>query len=233
MPTDPLTGARVPDGSYAPDITQVATAIFDISDNTIPFFASTTARDSAYSSWVANGGAMRNSLICAVGTTLYKYASGAWVVMSTDTENRMMRAQRNANVTGFPTGSAWTSFSDNTSWTEVDPWNMRGNGAQLTAPWTGWYDMTGTIWWNNNNTGYRSLGFLPSAGLDIGEGAGSVIALDQRDAVAGGVDTIQTGTHKFLMTAGQSVTMQGRQNSGGQLQVNAVRISATFLGPNT
>ena len=81
MPTDPLTGSRYPNSGYAPNVPQdIQNAVFDLSDNTIPFFTSTSARDTAYANWVNAGGAMRNGLVCTVGDVLYKYSTStsAW-----------------------------------------------------------------------------------------------------------------------------------------------------------
>lgn len=83
MATEPLTGSRIPDLSFAPDISQLGVAVRDLADNTLPHFTSTAARDSAYAAWVASGYAMRDGLYCTVGTKLWCYlnASSAWVEM--------------------------------------------------------------------------------------------------------------------------------------------------------
>src|SRR3954467_10739947 len=106
MPTpDPLTSTPVPLDSDAPDGPgQIKAAVFGVSDNTIPYFTSTALRDSAYSTWVANGGVMRNSLVCAVGTTLYRTISGGstWQAISVDNEMKMMSARREVDTEAFP-----------------------------------------------------------------------------------------------------------------------------------
>lgn len=78
MPTDPLTGSRYPASSAAPNVAQdIQNAVLDLSDNTVPNYATTGARDSAYAAWVALGNSMRNGLICTVADKPYIY-SGGW-----------------------------------------------------------------------------------------------------------------------------------------------------------
>lgn len=80
MPTDPLTGSRIPASTNVPNVPQdINNAVFDLSDNTIPFFTSTTARNTAYSAWVAAGGVMRNGLYCHVNSVgLQVYEASTW-----------------------------------------------------------------------------------------------------------------------------------------------------------
>ena len=233
--TEPLTGASVPVGSDAPDIAAIVTnAINGVADNTIPYFTSTALRDSAYSTWVANGGAMRNGLTCHVGTTRYVYISGAWVPDAIGYQTKMMRAQRNVDTESFP-NNAWSVFSSDTNWSDsgTDPWNMRSTGGTLVAVWTGWYQINATIWWNNNATGIRGLALQPAAGTNVGEGAGQRLDLARVPAATGGFDTVVSGSHLTPLTAGNTVQIAGFQNSGAGLTVNAVRFSAAYLGPNT
>lgn len=79
MPTDPLTGSRYPASSAAPNVNgDIQNAVMDLADNTIPRFASTSARDTAYANWVTGGGTMANGLVCAVTNMLYMYDTSAW-----------------------------------------------------------------------------------------------------------------------------------------------------------
>jgi hypothetical protein len=57
----------------------ILNAIFDLEDNGIPFFTSTSARDTAYAAWVAAGGVMRNGLYCHVNSIgLQVYEASTW-----------------------------------------------------------------------------------------------------------------------------------------------------------
>lgn len=85
MPTEPLTGARYPASSAAPNVPQdIQNAVQDLAD--IGYagpHASTTARDSAFSAWVALGNTMRNGLHCHVtGVGDQVYLNSNWQTMT-------------------------------------------------------------------------------------------------------------------------------------------------------
>lgn len=79
--TDPLTGARYPtSGDAAAIATYFQNLANDLSDNTIPVFASTSARDTAFTAWVAQGNSMHDGLHCFVtGLGDQTYVNSAWV----------------------------------------------------------------------------------------------------------------------------------------------------------
>ena len=82
MHTDPLTASRYPDSTDSPNVAQyIQNAVMDLSDNTIPRFATTTARDSAYSAYVSAGGAMANGMTCWCDSpgAYFDRIGGAWV----------------------------------------------------------------------------------------------------------------------------------------------------------
>lgn len=81
MPTSPLVSARYPASSSAPNVNQdIQNAVYDLEDNLLAGpFATTTARDSAFSSWTALGNTLRDGLHCWVtGIGEMIYLSGAW-----------------------------------------------------------------------------------------------------------------------------------------------------------
>lgn len=81
MPTDPLIGARYPALTAVPNVPQdIANAVLDLTDNTIPHFTTTSLRDTAYASWVAAGNTMRNGLFCSVAGVAMEYDTtyAAW-----------------------------------------------------------------------------------------------------------------------------------------------------------
>lgn len=108
MPTSPLTGTRYPALSDAPNgPQQIQNAVFDLDDNGIPFFTSTSARTTAYANWVTAGGVMRNGLYCHVnGLGLCRYNAGtsAWV--------------DSTQPTSLPTSGGWTASATGTGTTE-------------------------------------------------------------------------------------------------------------------
>lgn len=81
MPTDPLTASRYPASSAAPNVPQdIQNAVSDLSINTCPRFASTTARDSAYTAYTNAGGTLANGRSCWTDDAGYwDRIGGVWV----------------------------------------------------------------------------------------------------------------------------------------------------------
>ena len=78
MHTDPLTAARYPDSTDVPNVAQfIQNAVNDLSDQSVPRFASSAARDSAFTAWVAAGNTMTNGLMAVTSGQLQMY-SGTW-----------------------------------------------------------------------------------------------------------------------------------------------------------
>lgn len=231
MPTSPLTGSRFPDSTYTPAIwTWIEQAVRDIEDNTSPYYATATARDNAYAAWVAQGNAMRNGLECYVnGVGKMIYENDAWHSMPTTNEVRMMRAQRNVD-TAIASGS-WLPFASNTNWGEIDTYGMRTSGATWIAPWTGWYQLIATIYFEPNATGARGLRLQPLDGQGIGEGAGQPYELVLLGASPSPHTFVVTGSHITDLIAGQRVQLEAYQSSGASLIVRSVRMSAMYA-PN-
>lgn len=234
MPTDPF-GNRFPDSTYAATIwTWIEQAVRDLGPKGIPTFSTTTARNTAYTNWITAGGTWRLGLFCTVNGVLY--TSGAttntWDVVPTTYETKMMRAQRTVNTYTL-VNAAYTAFSSNTDWTEDDPWGMHSSGATLNAVWTGWYQINAGVTFNNNATGIRGIRLVPGGSYDIGGGTSASVSIGQVPAATGGTDTNVTGAHLTKLTAGQTVQLEAYQSSGTSLQINDVRISAAYLGPNT
>jgi hypothetical protein len=102
MATTPLTASRYPISSDSANIAQYfANLALDLDDNAIPRFTTTTARDSAYSSWVTLGGTMDNGMRCSVNGVPYRRINGTWRVDQTRVFTR--------GVTGLGTGFLVTS----------------------------------------------------------------------------------------------------------------------------
>jgi hypothetical protein len=77
VPTDPLTASRYPGLNSSPNIPQdIQNAVWDLADNTIPRFATTTARDAAYAAWIAAGHTLASGMHCTVGGALQVYRNG-------------------------------------------------------------------------------------------------------------------------------------------------------------
>jgi hypothetical protein len=93
--TDPLTGARFPTTGDAAAIAQyIQNLANDLSPISLPSFATNSARDVAYSNWVAAGNTMRDGLKCVVNGVPQRRINGAWYV---DQPRIIIRT---ANITG-------------------------------------------------------------------------------------------------------------------------------------
>lgn len=79
MATTPLTGSRYPISSDSANVAQYfANLAIDLDDNCVPRFTTTTARDTAYSSWVTLGGTMADGMQCTVAGLPYRRINGTW-----------------------------------------------------------------------------------------------------------------------------------------------------------
>lgn len=77
--TDPLTGATIQDQSDgATGGTQIGNAVKGLRSFTVPRFASTTTRDTAYSAFVSGGGAMADGMMCTAAGVPYRRIAGTW-----------------------------------------------------------------------------------------------------------------------------------------------------------
>lgn len=76
MPTDPLTGSRYPASTASPNVPQdIQNAVLDLANDTVPTYSTTTARDTAFSNWVALGNTMTDGLMCTVNDKPYIYST--------------------------------------------------------------------------------------------------------------------------------------------------------------
>lgn len=78
--TDPLTGVAYPvtTDAFKPEA-DIQRAVNGLSSNAIPSFSSASARDAAFSAWVAQGNTMRDGLHCyvqSIGDQVY--INGVW-----------------------------------------------------------------------------------------------------------------------------------------------------------
>lgn len=91
MATSPLTASRYPQSTASPNVSQdIQNAVTDLEDNTIPYFATSGARDTAFTNWVAAGNSMRDGLYCHVqGTGLMQYVGTTWVSITKTLDRRI------------------------------------------------------------------------------------------------------------------------------------------------
>jgi hypothetical protein len=105
MLNEPLTNARIPEQSDGPlGGLQIGYAVKDLAKFTIPRYATSAARDTAFAAWVTQGGVMTSGLYSDVNGNIEVYRSGTWQRVNPDATVASMR-----NIGGHPlTASAWT-----------------------------------------------------------------------------------------------------------------------------
>lgn len=91
MPNSPLTNTRIPDSTYTADIADIVhKAIYDLEGNTCPRFTTTTARDAAYSAWVAAGYTLADGRECYTDDAgFWDHTGGAWVLRTSPPKLRL------------------------------------------------------------------------------------------------------------------------------------------------
>lgn len=111
MQTEPLTGARKPAQSDGPlGGLQISNAVDDLAPVTVPYFATASARDTAFANWVAAGHAMRDGLHCyvsSIGDLVYQ--GGVWlpaqrlgmVMAGEQTSTQSSSTSTQARIVGF------------------------------------------------------------------------------------------------------------------------------------
>jgi hypothetical protein len=118
----------------------------------------------------------------------------------------------NSTAESIPNASEWRLSFDTARWNNGGVYNG-SNKAILTAPIAGVYQITANVVWDANATGERDLRFVPNA-------SGSpIIALIQSPAAASGARTVQTLSTLWHLNAGDYVSLQVWQTSGGTLNV--------------
>lgn len=108
--------------------------------------------------------------------------------------------------------------------------NTSENTARLTAPIAGTYAVTGHVQWSPNSTGFRNI--------SIERNDTTVIAMDQAPP-AGTSSTIQSIPTVTRLSAGDFVTLEVQQNSGGNLSVlppsagfeGTAELAMAWIGP--
>lgn len=165
MANSPLTGSRYPTSSSVPNVPQdIQNAVTDLEDNSVPRFTTTTARDTAFSNWVAAGNSLVDGLLCVVGNKPLEYRSGAWCSLANPTLYRSAR-----RVTNNVLGNATQTYGTSSSGEIVLPAATYGNqrAVDIQAIFDIWCDNSaasaGTIQINANNTA-----LLATSGAQLG-----------------------------------------------------------------
>lgn len=231
MPTDPLTGSRYPASSDSPNIAQyIQNAVYDLADNTIPRFATTAARDSAFAAWVSAGNSMTDGLHCwvsAVGDQVY--LSGAWVTIG----NGVPFPQ----PFGFLLGSGTQAVATGTATAlllnlqqRLTNMNATLSGGILRATIPGWYLVSGGVSFPATSGGTRRMASILKNGAQV---TGSVHAAYVSGAVNLWVPT--PAIPVALNGTTDTVQLAATQDTGGSLTVDRTDcfLQMHWLGPVT
>lgn len=190
--TEPLTGARIPDGT---DNTQIWNywqwAVGDLADNTIPRFTNTTTRDAAYSTWVAGGGAMQSGLTChtTADGRYWWYNGTAWQYLAGNPPAMLV----------FPGNAGWgvagTGSYSPPKYYKDGNGIVHGQGVVVRTGGSATNPTMGTL-----PVGYRPLTYVESVTLGV-TGAGSLATYQAEvgtDGVITVIGTVTTSTNFFL-----------------------------------
>lgn len=158
MPTESLTGARYPAPSVAPNVSQdIQNAVTDLASKTIPRFASASARDTAYSSWVSAGNTMVDGLTCYTqNDDRYWTYRGGWVFF--DGLAPAVTVRRTTGPTGLAINQwavvVWEALVAEDT-TDTSMWTS-SNSSRLIAPVSGNWLFSGSMAFGSGN-GQRIL----------------------------------------------------------------------------
>jgi hypothetical protein len=126
-----------------------------------------------------------------------------------------------ATQTLSSTSVTWTSLTcDSENFDNDSMHSTSSNTARITAQTTGRYQLTATLEYVANSTGFRGVRFFEN---------GATIYLSQLLLPVTGAATRIQGTRNITLTAGEYVEVQGIQNSGGNLDVTVVEFAALFI----
>lgn len=229
MANEPLTGARVPvQGDAALGGLQINNAVSDVAPYTIPHFTNATARDAAFSAWVAAGNTMRKGLLCYQTDTdwHYKYTGSKWLPWGAEIDAQVKQNASHDLFNGQYTPIAFDSedYDSHNVHTSTAPWRCY-------APIDGVYLVSGSVWFAGGAGGGRRIvryNYQPTAtgsptiALNSVKGAVQVAANTEIGVVA---DPMM-----FTIYAGGWIEIQASQDSGATIRtlVNADARS-TFL----
>lgn len=225
MPTDALTGSRYPASSNVPNVPQdIQNAVFDLSDNTIPYFTSTTARNTAYSTWVTQGGTMRNGLQCyvnSVGPMIYEL--GQWRNLT-----GVMGLLHGSSTQAITSGGSHKAVTLASSQYADGITAVTASG-RLTAVFPGRYLVSGAVTYATSGasaSGYRVASILKNGTLEPR-------SQNKTDPDTANSLPVCTATYPIDLAVGDYVQLGTFQNAGVSQDIDRAGcfLQATFIGP--
>jgi hypothetical protein len=163
---EPLTNARMPENSDAPSGgAQITAAVKDLASFTLPRFTTTSARNTAYTQWVTEGGTMVDGLHCAVDGETQVYRDGGWWRLApADIDSRIFPSGDRAYVdlylrrsdgVNVINASTWSNPSYGAGFTDLKvypvggassgTWNTSYNGRGVSNSLPGWYRLEAAL----------------------------------------------------------------------------------------
>lgn len=210
MPNEPLTQARYPSASAAPNVAQdIQNAVTDLATYTNPRFANVAARDAAYT---ARGGTIPNGSQCWTDTDgLWTRIGGVWQVTDPVVKPYFQgyRVAAQSVPTSTDTVITWTGEYYDNGGTHTT------NGTTFIAPYTAYYRAQATVVFVENSVGYRQA-VLRKDGVNV-NGTASV-QMAQQSLVP---QPVSTPARRIFMTVGQTLDVVATQNSGGALNTTS------------
>lgn len=223
MPTDPLTGTDYPASNYAPNIAQFfQDVVLGLADNTIPRFATTTERDTAYTAHVAAGGVMEDGMVCFVGGLFYERAGGVW----TSRPGLKPQGLLHGTTTQSIPNDTYTVVNLNTQVRAVGLTTTTASG-RITATLAGIYLVSGAVTFNAA-TGRRFVAIYKN-GVIIPQ------AQNRADPSGSGLGlaSVATPAYPVSLNSGEYVQVAAYQDSGGAVTVDRTQsfLQAHWIAP--
>lgn len=198
MPTEPLTGSRYPDANASPNVPQdIQNAVWDLSDNTIPRFATSAERDTAYASWVTGGGVMQAGLTCfLISPGCYeRYNGTTWKRLSLLTSTTGWTPDTYAGTNNYTLGTLVVDPG-------IGPFNVHVEASAFVTT-TGSVDASLRI--QTPGPVQKAIDYItstkatPSPSCWIASPTGASITLTLNlEVLAGTVTTYSSGTHSYM-----------------------------------
>lgn len=211
---EPLTGATIYEQTDAAlGGQQIGDVVTDLAPYTVPRFASSAARDTAYAAHVSAGGSLDTGMVCTVAGALQVYASSGWRTIFT-----YGAGFPGAVLTGSGLQTLGSATWSNITWqTETyDPANAHStssNTQRFVAPQTRMYQVSAAIDFGASASGRR--------GIRIVHNDDSSSATTTRNVVVGAVTNTRLSISSgFLLTAGEYVAIQMYQDTGSNITVD-------------
>jgi len=133
----------------------------------------------------------------------------------------------NTNATAIMSSYTTTLDFTNARWNTSSMFNASTSSSRLTAPTAGIYDISASVNWGANSSGFRELDILYNGVTKI---------VSSRVPAMSGTSTSQAVSTQYKLNVGDFVEVQVFQNSGSDLNVlransYSPEFAATYINP--